>query len=286
MIDCPLEKVFEVVRDFQSWPTWSPWLIADPECHLEIEKEWYSWEGAICGSGRMDVLDEVENESINYDLNFLKPFKSQADVKMIFSREGDNKTEVTWTMDTSLPFFLFWMKKSMMAYIGMDYERGLLMLKDLVETGAVPSHLECPGREPSPSFVGVGIRCTAKLDDFEEEMGANFKKVRKAYPEGEGFSVYYKWDVVNGAMTYLIGVKLEKTPGVIPDGMELVTAPVMEVYAVRHRGCYRHLANGWSAGMMHGRSKQFKHSKKFPPFEIYEDENEKEPVVKICLPMK
>jgi hypothetical protein len=37
---------------------------------------------------------------------------------------------------------------------------------------------------------------------------------------------------------------------------------------------------------MHGRAKTFRQSKRFPPFEIYEDENWEEPVVKICLPMK
>jgi predicted transcriptional regulator YdeE len=185
-----------------------------------------------------------------------------------------------------LAVFLFWMKKAMAAYIGMDYERGLLMLKDLVETGSVPSSLEFPGCEPSPSFVGVGIKRKISMDDIEEDMEVHYQEVRKHYPEGVGFSTYEKFNVVKKEMVYLIGVQLEKTPGVIPDGMELVNKPGMEVYVVRHRGCYRHLGNGWSAGMMHGRAKKFKHSKKFPPFEIYEDENEEEPVVKICLPMK
>jgi len=285
VIDCPVEKVFGIVRNFRSWPKWSPWLIADQECQLQVQDDWYSWEGEICGSGRMEVTGTVENEALTYDLNFSKRFKSQAEVTMTFSRKGGG-TEVTWTMESSLPFFLFWRKKSMKAFIGRGYERGLLMLRDLAEKGAVPSHLEFSGREPSPSFVGVGIRCTAGLDDFEEEMGENFKSVRKHYPEGEGFTVYYEWDLVKGSMTYLIGVKLEATPGVIPDGMELVRPPGMEVYVVRHRGAYRHLGNGWAAGMKHGRSKQFRHSKKFPPFEIYEVEDEEDLVVKICLPMK
>lgn len=286
MIDAPLGNVFEIVRDFHQWSKWSPWLIADPECQLEIENDGYSWEGEISGAGRMEVSGEVENESISYDLNFLKPFKSHAEVKMTFSRKKE-KTEVTWTMDSSLPFFIFWMKKSMEAFIGMDYERGLLMLKDLAEKGAVPSRLSFRGQERSEGFVGVGKKCTANLDDFKEEMDANFREVRKHFPEGEGFCVYDKWELVKGSMTYLIGVKVDKTPGVLPDGMELITAPEMDVYAVKHFGPYRHLGNGWAGGMMHGRAKQFKSSKKFPPFEIYEKESKGEDaVVKICLPMK
>jgi len=33
------------------------------------------------------------------------------------------KTEVTWTTDSSLPFFLFWMKKSMEGFVGMKLAR-------------------------------------------------------------------------------------------------------------------------------------------------------------------
>jgi len=286
VIDAPIGDVFEVVRDFHQWPKWSPWLIADPGCQLEVQNDWYSWEGDVCGAGRMDVVGEEENESITYDLQFLKPFKSRADVKMTFARSKE-QTEVTWTMDSSLPFFLFWMKRSMEAFIGMDYERGLLMLKDLVEKGEVPSQLNFRGQERCEGFVGVGKKCTAGLDCFEEEMGEHFESVRKEYPKGEGFAVYYDWNVVKRSMTYLIGVKLDEEPGELPDGMESVTVPEMDVYAVKHTGPYRHLSNGWAGGMMHGRSKQFKHSKKFPPFEIYEKESDGEDaVVKICLPMK
>ena len=45
-------------------------------------------------------------------------------------------------MKSQLPFFLFWMVKKMKVYIGMDYERGLKMLKDYLETGLVPSAIK------------------------------------------------------------------------------------------------------------------------------------------------
>jgi hypothetical protein len=48
-------------------------------------------------------------------------------------------------MDSKQPFFQFFLKGMMTSLIGMDYERGLRMLKDYVETGSVPSTLEFPG---------------------------------------------------------------------------------------------------------------------------------------------
>ena len=285
VIASPIEKVFEVLRDIHSCPDWSPWLIADPDFKLDVQNDYYSWEGAISGSGRMDVVRDEANESITYDLSFVKPWKSQARIHISLAVKDDT-TEVTWTLEHSLSFFLFWKKKSIQAYLEVDYDRGFLMLKNLIETGSVPSHLEFLGREPSPSFVGVGIKRSGSMNGFEQDIETSYKEVRDYYPEGQVFSVYYTWDLVRKEVAYFIGVRLDKTPGVIPDGMELINVPGMEVYALRHRGPYSHLSNGWSAGRMHGRAKIFRQSKRFPPFEIYEDENWEEPVVKICLPMK
>ena len=285
VIASPIEKVFEVLRDIHSCPDWSPWLIADPDFKLDVQNDYYSWEGAISGCGRMDLVRDEANESITYDLSFVKPWKSQARIHISLAVKGDT-TEVTWTLEHSLSFFLFWKKKSIQAYLEVDYDRGFLMLKNLIETGSVPSHLEFLGREPSPSFVGVGIKRSGSMNGFEQDIETSYKEVRDYYPEGQVFSVYYTWDLVRKEVAYFIGVRLDKTPGVIPDGMELINVPGMEVYALRHRGPYSHLSNGWSAGRMHGRAKIFRQSKRFPPFEIYEDENWEEPVVKICLPMK
>ncbi len=285
VIASPIEKVFEVLRDIHSCPDWSPWLIADPDFKLDVQNDYYSWEGAISGSGRMDLVRDEANESITYDLSFVKPWKSQARIHISLAVKGDT-TEVTWTLEHSLSFFLFWKKKSIQAYLEVDYDRGFLMLKNLIETGSVPSHLEFLGREPSPSFVGVGIKRSGSMNGFEQDIETSYKEVRDYYPEGQVFSVYYTWDLVRKEVAYFIGVRLDKTPGVIPDGMELINVPGMEVYALRHRGPYSHLSNGWSAGRMHGRAKIFRQSKRFPPFEIYEDENWEEPVVKICLPLK
>lgn len=285
VIASPIEKVFEVLRDIHSCPDWSPWLIADPDFKLDVQNDYYSWEGAISGSGRMDLVRDEANESITYDLSFVKPWKSQARIHISLAVKDDT-TEVTWTLEHSLSFFLFWKKKSIQAYLEVDYDRGFLMLKNLIETGSVPSHLEFLGREPSPSFVGVGIKRSGSMNGFEQDIETSYKEVRDYYPEGQVFSVYYTWDLVRKEVAYFIGVRLDKTPGVIPDGMELINVPGMEVYALRHRGPYSYLSNGWSAGRMHGRAKIFRQSKRFPPFEIYEDENWEEPVVKICLPMK
>ena len=142
VIDAPVSQVFATVRDFKTWSKWSPWLIADPECTLnfDTDDEGYSWDGPVAGSGAMRIEEALTNQEIRYDLTFLKPWKSTAKFQLEFE-EAEGGTEVNWKMQSSLPFFMFFMKGMMVAMIGMDYTRGLAMLKDFVETENVPSVL-------------------------------------------------------------------------------------------------------------------------------------------------
>ena len=54
-IAAPVERVSGLVRDFRSWPQWSPWLIAEPSVALSHSDDGrgYTWDGAITGSGEM-----------------------------------------------------------------------------------------------------------------------------------------------------------------------------------------------------------------------------------------
>ena len=115
-IDAPVDKVFKVLNDYNTWSTWSPWLIMEPDAEVKVEEggKAYSWNGKLVGSGEMKMTAEDVNKSLHMDLTFLTPWKSQAKVWFEFESDGD-KTKVTWFMDSSLPFFLFWMKKMMTA---------------------------------------------------------------------------------------------------------------------------------------------------------------------------
>lgn len=156
-INASPEKVFKALNDLNQWRIWSPWLILEPETKVTVsdDTKYYEWDGKRIGAGNMQITSEVKNQSVNLDLTFLKPWKSKAKVRFELKGIGDH-TEVTWFMDSSLPFFMFWMKKMMMGFIGMDYERGLNLLKDFVEEGEVYSKLEFIGEESFPKNTVFG----------------------------------------------------------------------------------------------------------------------------------
>ncbi|OEY67515.1 SRPBCC family protein [Marinobacter sp. X15-166B] len=137
-IDKPPDSIFTSISDFNTWRSWSPWLSQEPECPVEIggvpgkpgHKQ--SWDGKKIGSGHMELSTVVPGQTLEYDLSFVKPWKSQSKAAFEFEQEGQ-ATRVTWSMEGTLPIFLFFMKKKMSAMVAKDYERGLAMLKKLLE---------------------------------------------------------------------------------------------------------------------------------------------------------
>jgi hypothetical protein len=80
IIDAPLQKTFKIRNDFHHWPTWSPWLICEPESILSIREDgkYYAWEGKRVGAGNMTIISETLDRNVDLDLTFLKPWKSTA----------------------------------------------------------------------------------------------------------------------------------------------------------------------------------------------------------------
>ena len=117
------------------------------------------------------------------NLTFLKPWKSKAKVWFELKEGNDGVTTLHWLMDSGLPIFLFWMSKSMTALIGMDYERGLSMLKDYIETGSVPSSLSMEGINNYEGCKYIGIKRGCDLSAIGTEMSKDFGKLN-AWMEG------------------------------------------------------------------------------------------------------
>lgn len=280
-IDAPASAVWPHVRSFENWRAWSPWLIAEPDCEVTYRDDGsgYSWEGKIVGSGAIEVIGEEAGTSLDMQLTFLEPFKSTNRTGFRLA-ERDGTTDVTWTMVGSLPFFLFFMKNMMSAWVGMDYERGLAMLKDVAETGRVRSQLAFPGPAAFTGRAYVGVRTACSLADMPVRMKADMDKLHAwvtesgTEPLGPPLSIYHEYNPGKGRAEYTIAAPVASPPDSIPSGLVAGTQPDMTTYRVQHTGPYHHIGNAWAAGMMHGRAKRFKQDKSTPPFEIYENDPE------------
>lgn len=270
------KEVFSKLNDFNEWPTWSPWLIMEPgvEVNVSDDAKYYEWKGKRTGEGNMSVIKEVENEFIEYDLTFLKPWKSKAVTRFELLPEGDG-TKVTWVMDSSLPFFMFWMKTMMQNMIGSDYDRGLNLLKDYVEKGEIESKLEFRGESHFGGTKYIGINTTCDISDIGSVMVDDFGKIEDFIKDhsdiatGEAYTIYHKWDFVKQKATYTGCVGVTSIPENLPDGFVSGEIKPTKVYTLRHIGAYHHLGNAWSTMYTMHRGKEFKTVKGVHPFEHY-----------------
>ena len=296
-IHAPVSQVFAAVADFATWAKWSPWLCIDSEATTTVSSptnevgSHYRWASEIVGQGSMEHRDLVTDKTIECDLTFLKPFKSKSDVRFDFEERGD-RTNVTWTMNDKLPFFLFWMKARIVAYVGMDYERGLAMLKDWVETGEIHSKVECFGLENQSQVRFMGASGHCMMDSIEASMGETFEQVLSAFDKagvepcnvkscnvkscnvkswGEKISIYLpSSDMQNGRVDYVSGIT---TPESV-DGLEETILPAGDYMHVRHTGSYKHLGNAWYSvyqNVMHQKRKVAKSAS----FEVYANDPQK-----------
>lgn len=275
-IQASAEKIFKILNDFHHWPAWSPWLVMEPNATVSIQPDgkYYSWEGNRTGSGEMKMVSETSPKRLDLLVTFLKPWKSSSPVRFELNTKGD-ATEVTWHMDSKLPFFMFWMKKMMTAYIGMDYTRGLMMLKEYVEAGKVPSLLHFKGMSQYEGCNYVGIKTSCSMESMNTKMEQDFTRLfswiehHSGLMTGKAFSIYHKWDVVNDHVMYTAALPVKEIPVELPAGFITGKIPPSKVNTIVHTGPYKFLGNAYSTHYSMQRAKEYTYRKGIDPFETY-----------------
>ena len=295
LIDKSPEEVFKHLNDFSKWDAWSPWNILEKNVQLSVAEnnKFHEWVGDITGSGNMRIISEKENENVFIDLLFLKPFKSKAKVDFQLKQEGTG-TRVTWNMQSSMPFFLFFMVKAMTIYIGMDFDRGLMLLKDVVEDGEPHCKLEFNSNGNYSGTSYIGIRSITTTSKGAEEMETEFKKLmeyatsKENLIAGNPFTIYNDWNLVKGKADFISAVPVESVPGDLPTGFITGKIPSTPTFVVKSTGPYRHIGNAWTSIEMHARAKKFKKNKSIKPMEVYlnspKDTPENELLTEIHMP--
>ena len=299
VIDKPIKEVRDSLKNFKEWPMWSPWIVMEPDAALVYSDRQgqvgatYGWSGFLVGAGAMELM-EVYDDELKMQITFVKPFKSVADVGFKLEDEGAS-TKVTWYMDGNLPFFLFWMTSKMKTFIGMDYERGLLMLKEYLETGAVASYVIIEGVLPMKAQSYVGIPRTCSIKELGEVMKKDFDALNIFMKENNlstdriPFSIYNTFDMFKGESNYIACIPVDEdvtieshwVRGSIDKGNALKTL---------HKGRYLHLGNGWMTAINFARMKKMKTMKVPLGYEYYANNPgetpEEELVTEIFMPLR
>lgn len=135
--------VAPMTSDLKKVNAWSPWEGKDPNQTTSYSEKTagvgatYDWSGNDeVGKGRM-TIKSVEPGKTVIGLEFFEPFSGVADATVVYAAEGDG-TKVTWMYDAKSDMMvkLMGVFMSMDEMLGPDYEKGLAMLKPIVEKHA------------------------------------------------------------------------------------------------------------------------------------------------------
>ena len=138
------ERVYAQIADFHNWTQWSPWEDVDPDLKRTYsgavtgQGATYAWSGnRKAGRGRMQITDATKPSTVHIDLVFEKPFKARNDTVFTIVPEGSG-SRVTWSMTgkRTLVTKVMGVFKSMDAFLGPDFEKGLARLKVAAERPA------------------------------------------------------------------------------------------------------------------------------------------------------
>ncbi len=289
--------VFDHLREFKNWKQWSPWILADPKCELSYTEPTdqvgggYRWHSQIIGEGEMkhleiaEPVDQVAGK-LQADLQFIKPWKSQADVQFIVrpttDSEGSIGTIVTWNMKSTLPIFMFWMKRLMVSMISMDYDRGLRMLKALIETGKIESETQVHGIETVGERRVVGRSTNVRLQEIGPAMERDIREIHRQLSaagiatDGTWMAIYNQMNLKTQALTYFVGMEVGADVS-IPSGLQSQSVETAKYMHVSHHGCYQHLGNAWFTAHQRIRSDGHKYAARKPSLEVYRNNPDETP---------
>ncbi len=282
------QRVFETLSDYQTWTTWSPWLLSEPDAKVTISSNsnsvgsTYAWVGDVTGQGELEHLRLVPGQSIEDELRFIKPFKSIAKTAFALHAEREG-TQLTWTMDGSMPWFLFWMVPMIKTMVGMDYQRGLLMIKDWIESGEIPSQTIVHDVVDVGPIRMAGIANRCPVAEIGPSMERTFSEARRELAreglptDGSMISVYTKLRMSDGVFEYLGGFTLPEN-AVVERSSKLKEWSLAEsrAFHVEHLGSYRHLGNAWSVANALTRHRKLK-QQRCGAFEIYRNDPKQVP---------
>ena len=141
IIEKPLAEVFSYLKYLKNQDNWSPWAEKDPN----MKKMFTGTDGEVgfisawignkeVGEGEQELTGISENEVVESQLRFLKPFKSTSDAYLqVF--EEENGTKVIWGFSgkNKFPVSIMMLFMNMDKTVGKDFEYGLKKLKGILE---------------------------------------------------------------------------------------------------------------------------------------------------------
>lgn len=135
--------VFDYIRLLKNQNEYSVWATMDPDMKKEFRgtdgtkgfiSAWDS-ENKNVGKGEQEILKIADGERVDYEIRFIKPFKSTSLASMSTVSVTENQTKVKWEFSGKMkyPMNLMLLFMNMEKMVGNDLDKGLQNLKTILE---------------------------------------------------------------------------------------------------------------------------------------------------------
>lgn len=143
LVGKPKAIVFNYLKMLKNQNLWSVWGSIDPNMRTNFtgtdgsEGFISAWDSddKRAGQGEQEILKIVEGERIDYEIRFLRPFKSTSWAFLTVASANDNQTLVHWEFAGKMnyPTNIMMIFMNMEKMVGNDFEKGLQNLKSILE---------------------------------------------------------------------------------------------------------------------------------------------------------
>lgn len=211
-IDASASAIFSQFGDFRNFKNWGVWFQQDTAIDLKYSNPssgkgaYYTWESKKSGNGKMVIMEQEINKSLQYDLIFLggkEEMHSRVDV--LLTPDGKS-TNVNWKMKSEkeipLIFRAFMLIINMNGSIQKDFEKGLDNLNEYLKKNPNSilangfyinsenfSAQNFLGKRETVKFINIGSFFSTHLPALAQTAAANMIGV----PCG----LFWKYDMKN-----------------------------------------------------------------------------------------
>ena len=143
IIDKSKPAVFEYLKFLKNQNKFNVWASMDPDMKTDFTgtdgtegfiSAWDS-DNKNVGKGEQEIIKIIDGERIDYEIRFIKPFKSTSYAYITTTAVDGNHTKVHWGFSGNMkyPTNLTLLFMNMEKMIGGDLEKGLENLKTILE---------------------------------------------------------------------------------------------------------------------------------------------------------
>ncbi len=140
IINAPVQKVFDYIKLLKNWDSFNERAAADPSRKNEFKGTdgtvgfIYGWSGnKKVGQGEKEIMGITEGEKIETEIRFVKPFRVTGQTDMTAEEISGNRTRVTCSNTSTLPYPLNILLLMVEKGIAKDMDISLATLKNILE---------------------------------------------------------------------------------------------------------------------------------------------------------